>query len=159
MYERILVPLDGSDVAEAVLPHVEPIASKFGSEVILLQVLPSFAEILGDTMPRSSFPNVDAGVSVDIAEQQHESQQSAAQAYLEAQSRDLAAKGINARIDLREGPATAGVILAVALDSDCDLIAMSTHGRTGIGRALMGSVADEVVRNSALPVLLIRARE
>jgi nucleotide-binding universal stress UspA family protein len=158
MYEKILVPLDGSDVAEAVLPHVEPIATKFGSEVILLQVVPTFAEILGDTLPRSSFPAVDAGVSVDIAEQQHESTQESAQTYLEAKRTELASRGINAGIDLREGPAPAAVILAVALDTGCDLVAMSTHGRSGIGRALMGSVADEVVRNSALPVLLVRAR-
>jgi nucleotide-binding universal stress UspA family protein len=160
MYERILVPLDGSERAEAVLPHVTPIAEKFGAEIVLLQVVSSFAEIVGRTIPRESFPSpTEQDISLDVATKQHEAEQESAATYLERQREALAAGGLNASTDIREGPAPAAVILAVALDKHCDLIAMSTHGRTGLGRTVLGSVADEVVRNSNMPVLLIRATE
>jgi nucleotide-binding universal stress UspA family protein len=158
MYERILVPLDGSDLAEAVLPHVEPIAEKFGAEVILLQITSPYSEIMRQTMPSGSLVSpTEQEVSIDIAKQQHEIIQAHAQTYLEKMRESLSKKGIRAVIDVREGPAAAGVILAVALDLGCELIAMSTHGRTGLGRTVFGSVADEVLRNSPLPVLLIRS--
>jgi nucleotide-binding universal stress UspA family protein len=139
---------------------VIPIAEKFGAEIVLLQVVASFPEIIGQTMPRDSFASPTLqDLSVDAATQQHEAEQASAATYLERQREALAASGLKALTDLREGPAPAAAILAVALDRDCDLIAMSTHGRTGLGRAVMGSVADEVVRNSSMPVLLIRASE
>jgi nucleotide-binding universal stress UspA family protein len=159
MYERILVPLDGSEVAEAVLPHVEPIAEKLGAEIILIQVVSPYSEIVRETMPRDTFISPTAQeLSVDIAKERYEAEALATQTYLERIQRSLQDKSLKASIDLREGPAAAGVILAVAMDKDCDLIAMSTHGRSGLGRTLLGSVADEVVRNSPVPVLLIRAK-
>jgi len=160
MYERILVPLDGSPLAEAVLGHVTPIAERFGAEIVLLQVVSTFAEIVSKTMPRESFPSPTLqDMSVDAAQAQHDAEQATAAVYLQRVSESLAAKGLKATIDVREGPAPAAVILAVALDRDCDLIAMSTHGRSGLGRAVFGSVTDDVLRNSPLPLLLIRGKE
>jgi nucleotide-binding universal stress UspA family protein len=157
MYERILVPLDGSERAEAVLERVTPIAGKLGSEVVLLQVVSAFSEILGQTLPRESFPSPTLqDVSVEAARERQESEQAGAEAYLRRIAEDLTAKGLKVGFEVREGPAPAAVILAVALDLGCDLIAMSTHGRSGIGRAVFGSVADDVLRNSPLPLLLIR---
>ena len=160
MYERILVPLDGSPLAESVLEHVTPIAEKFGAEIVLLQVVSTFAEIVSKTMPRESFPSPTLqDMSVEAAQAQHDAEQATATSYLEKQRQSLTSKGLKASVDVREGPAPAAVIIAVALDRDCDLIAMSSHGRSGLGRAVFGSVTDDVLRNSPLPLLLIRGRE
>ena len=157
MYERVLVPLDGSDLAEAVLEHVTPIAERFGSEIVLLQVVSSFGEIVGQTMPRESFPSPTLqDISVEAAQQQYEAEQAGASTYLERVADGLRARGLKVTTEVREGPAPAAVILAVSLDLGCDLIAMSTHGRSGIQRTVFGSVTDDVLRNSPLPLLLIR---
>ena len=160
MYEHILVPLDGSELAEEVLEHVTPIAEKFGSELILLEVVPTFAEIVGQTMPRDTFasPTV-VDISVDAAEEAHESEQQQAASYLGAKKAELEAKGLKATVLVYEHASTPQGILAAAAESGADLVAMSTHGRTGLGRAVFGSVADEVMRKTGLPVLLIRKQE
>jgi nucleotide-binding universal stress UspA family protein len=160
MYERILVPLDGSDLAEAVLAHVIPIAEKFGSDVLILRSVPTLAEIIGETLPRESFPSsAGQSASVDVARDQYDLQQAEAQAYLEKQRQALAAKGLKVSIELLESSSAAAAILDAAQRTDSDLIAMSTHGRSGLGRAVFGSVADEVLRKAKRPVLLIRTEE
>lgn len=154
MYERILVPLDGSELAEAVLPHALALAEKFGSEVVLLRVVHTRAEVMRDTVTATAGPGT-AELGIDVADRQQAAERTAADAYLEKTRQSLEGRGLKLRAEVREGaPETA--ILDLARETGSDLIAMSTHGRSGLGRAVFGSVADVVLRNSRLPVLLIR---
>jgi len=134
LYRKILVPLDGSPLAEAILDHVEAVAAPLGAEVILLQVLPG------------------TGVLPDQAQREEES----ARSYLGRKVEQLRAKGINARFAVRHGD-PAPEILDYAEDNKVDAIAMSTHGRSGIGRWVFGSIAEKVLRGTNIPILLVRA--
>ena len=132
MYRRILVPLDGSRLAESVLPHVEEMAMKFGAEVVLFRAVPS------EAATKASEP------AVESAEQ-----------YLDPLARNLQQKGLSARTLVSQGE-PARSILRAACTEQVSLIALSTHGRSGLTALLSGTVADEVMRNAHLPILLIR---
>jgi nucleotide-binding universal stress UspA family protein len=137
MLKRILVPLDGSPLAEAVLPQVKELAAFRKAEVVLLRVA------LAHTLPGVNA--VDAQVhAVDEA-----------QTYLAALEPDLIAHGLTVKSVVRYGHA-AEEILDHARAGDVDLIAMSTHGRSGIRRWVVGSVAETVLRHAPVPVLLVR---
>jgi nucleotide-binding universal stress UspA family protein len=144
MYKKILVPLDGSKTAEGVLPHAKALAYSEGAEIILLNVAAN---------PALEFAFSDPS----IAERAVEEQEVHARKYTSEIERQLKADGFKVASILREGSA-ADVILKVAEEIKADVIAMSTHGRTGPSRWLLGSVADKVVRNAHIPVMLIRAR-
>jgi nucleotide-binding universal stress UspA family protein len=143
--QRILVPLDGSKVAEQVLPAVTPIATALGCEVTLFQVPVVYASgsLIGEWyMPWQG--------SFETAEQD-------SQDYLERLASDLGERGIGASTATWVG-AVAESIIDYAEVNDIDLIAMCTHGRTGIARWALGSVADRVLRAGDKPILLVRAR-
>ncbi len=138
MFRRILVPLDGSALAEAVLPQVEELASLHGSEVVLLRVALAH-----------SFPGSDpTQAQVQAVEE--------ASGYLGGIEQAFVGRGIKALAVVRYGHA-AEEILDHAQRARVDLIAMSTHGRSGIRRWMLGSVAEKVVRAAPVPVLLLRA--
>jgi nucleotide-binding universal stress UspA family protein len=142
MYRKILVPLDGSQVAEAVLPHVESLARANESEVILLRVAVN---------PAYQFSMTDPSiVGVLVTDMEVE-----AEKYLKGVTEQLTAHGLKVSSEIAEG-GTADCILKIAEEKGVDLIAMSTHGRSGIARWLIGSVADRVVRTAKVPVLLVR---
>lgn len=154
MYERILVALDGSAIAEKVLSYVEPMAQRFASEIVILRATPS---------PGSIVASLSAGVDpeTELAIDPTpiiEAEQQEASAYLEAVAERLRQAGYRARPEKPEGHA-AEAILQYARDQGVDLIAMSTHGRGGLGRLVFGSVADEVLRSAPCPVLLLRASD
>ncbi|HYB74474.1 MAG TPA: universal stress protein [Candidatus Sulfotelmatobacter sp.] len=131
MFRRILVPLDGSALAEAVLPQAMELARLHGAEVVLLRV--------------ESAP--DYAVAQAAEEAQH---------YLG----DVAASLREARVRVSTmvvlSGDTAGEILVQAELTAADLILMSTHGRSGVGRWMLGSVAEKVLRAAVTPVLLVR---
>jgi nucleotide-binding universal stress UspA family protein len=129
MYERILVPLDGSSQAEAVLPHAERLASSFDSEVLLLWV---------------------------VAHEAGNGGSSPAQDYMKSIRARLESAGVSARTMTVVDGNAASAILRVAAEERTSLVCMSTHGLGGIRRLVLGSVADEVVRRSDTPVLLVR---
>ncbi len=138
MYKKILVPLDGSKLAEAVLPHVREMAKILDAELILLRV--ALAHPL---------PGIDPiEAEVRVVEE--------ATAYLEEMEGRLKGEGLHVSTAVRYGRA-AEEILEHAKDNRVDLIAMSTHGRSGLGRLLMGSVAETVLRHASVPVFLVRA--
>jgi nucleotide-binding universal stress UspA family protein len=140
MLSRILVPLDGSPLAEAVLPQVVELAALRNAEIVLLRVA------LAHTLPGAD--PVDAQVrAVEEAE-----------SYLARVERDLVARGLPVARAVRYGR-PAEEILDHARVGGISLIAMSTHGRTGIRRWVLGSVAEQVARHSPVPVLLLRATE
>jgi nucleotide-binding universal stress UspA family protein len=154
MYDRIIVPLDGSVVAEQVLPHVQALARQFSSVVILLRATTPPEEV---TPLAAAGPALVAGPQLDTAALV-EAEAHAASVYLEATAESLRSAGVRVECAQQDGPA-AYVILEQARKRGADLIAMTTHGRGGLVRLALGSVADGVVRGAPCPVLLVRATE
>ncbi len=146
MYERILVPLDGSDLAELALPHARQLARRLQGQVWLLCVVPPVFQ-----------PILPPAIAVDLAAEALDRAERLAEDYLEQVRAHLAAAGLTAHTLVARGDPAAEV-LAAARDVQARLIAMATHGRGGLGRWMLGSVADRVVRAATIPVLLIPAR-
>ena len=141
MYKKILVPLDGSDLAEKALPHALALAKTEGAELVLLRV-PMHPS------PEFLARNPALGTTI-IQDTEIETA-----TYLEKEAAQLQREGAPVTSLMREGP-VAETILKTADEVHADLIAMCTHGRTGIQRMLVGSVADKVVHLSHIPVMLI----
>jgi nucleotide-binding universal stress UspA family protein len=144
MYQRILVPLDGSVLSETVLPHAANLARALDVEIVLVHV-----EI-------SPVPEFDPHTSL-LAPQTDEIRRmrEANKSYIKAMCAKLEKEGARATYLLREGPVAEQIIETAGI-MQADLIAMSTHGRTGMLRLLLGSVAGKVVHESRIPVMLIR---
>ncbi|SRR5450756_761138 len=144
MYAKIVVPLDGSSLAEAVLDHVRALAACMGSEIVLLSVLgyPHYDYLITD-------PEMAASLRASL--------ETDACAYLSAVAARLQADGlkVSAEVITVSGP-VADAIIDFAKEKHAELIAMSTHGRTGPARWFLGSVADRVVRGAGMPVLMVR---
>lgn len=146
MYDRILIPLDGSPVAEQVLPLAKMIAARFQSSAVLLRVIEPLHERLrvdGETLS---------------TEDQIELLRTSAMDYLTTVLHTFTAAAIPAQVKIRVG-AAAPEILQFAESAHVELIAMATHGRTGPQRWVYGSVADKVLSSASVPVLLVRASE
>jgi nucleotide-binding universal stress UspA family protein len=142
--QRILVPLDGSDVAEQILPSAVSIAQAFGADMILFQV--PIVYVSGSLIGEWYLPF--QGV-IATAERD-------AQTYLDRVACRLREQRVNVSTATQIG-AVAESIIGYAEANRIDLIAMCTHGRTGRGRWTLGSVADRVLRGSSMPILLVRA--
>jgi nucleotide-binding universal stress UspA family protein len=155
LYQRILVPHDGSSFAELVLPHVTELAQRFDAELILLEVIspPNPALYAGDA---------EAGIGADLAVQEIEEAQdelrAQGQARLVSLVGSLGAQGIRASYRVVDGD-PAREIIRFARENQIDLIAMTSHGRTGLVRTILGSVTDLVLREAITPVLVVRASE
>src|SRR5215470_3917213 len=142
VYRRALVPLDGSTVAEAIVPFILEIAGPLDMEVALLRVIVPTPPMLVE--------GAEPVVAGDV-----EKLRAHADEYLARAAADLRARGVRTTTQVRFGSAVAE-ILAGARDAQADLIAMTTHGRGGLGRLLFGSVAEAVLRQSEIPVFLMR---
>jgi nucleotide-binding universal stress UspA family protein len=142
VYRKILVPLDGSALSESVLEHVVAIASGCKvPEVVLMRVRQSLDETVTNT------------IDFEIASKLDEAYQEEAVNNLEQVATGLKEKGLLANTIVLTGK-PAEEILNYAQSSGVDLIIMSTHGRSGVSRWVLGSVADKVVRHSTVPVLI-----
>ncbi len=141
MIKSILLPLDGSRLAESVLPYASELATKTGAELTLF----------------TSIHQVDAWTGY-LAQVDTGQQSELAAVYLKEKAEELRARGLKVRTEIVYG-APAETILNYAADQDVDLIAMSTHGRSGITRWAFGSVADKVLHSTHRPLLLIRGAE
>ncbi|MCO5168956.1 MAG: universal stress protein [Planctomycetes bacterium] len=135
-FRRILVPLDGSDLAAEVLPHVERLARVYGSEVLLLTVEP-YEYTLAPT-PLVASPTDPRAL----------------EALVEGPRARLTRAGAPTSVMTAHGVVPIEVLRAAR---DCDLVAMTTHGRGGASRWWFGSVAEQVVRHCTTPLLLVRA--
>lgn len=157
-YQRILVPLDGSERAVAALSHAETIAKLAGAQVHLIQVIPNAAMLISETAvssPGMGLPTVDPYLSASQYESVEAALRQEAKTLLDSSVAQLRAKGIPAEAVLIEGTPADG-ILAYAKENQIDLIVMSTHGRTGLARLVFGSVAENVLHQATCPVLLVR---
>lgn len=146
MYANILVPLDGSARAERILPYVEEIATKFGSRITLLQIVESGLTVVSpyDIAPYDALQDTKRRAAE-------------AQAYLSGVEGSFRSKNIDVRSVVESGPIVVA-INEVAAREACDLIAMASHGRTGLTRVFYGSVAAGVLHRADRPLLLIRAQ-
>ncbi len=144
MYRKILVPLDGSELAKKGLEEAEKLAKFFDSEIILFQVVP-FLPIYGS-------PELVTPLIVD------EKQKEFAERYLADLAEELKKKGLQAKYMVKTGPQVAVEIIDYAKESGVDLIVMCTHGRSGITRWVLGSVALKVLTRAETPILLIRSK-
>ncbi|MFQ5899002.1 MAG: universal stress protein [Candidatus Methylomirabilia bacterium] len=143
MFKRVLVPLDGSATAETILPFIERIAGPLDMEIDLLRVV---------TLDADETPGArHAGPAGPYQRLQRE-----AEDYLQSIVDKLEPKGIRASAHVRIGLPTREIV-AAARDLKADLIAMTTHGRTGLRRLLFGSVATEVLRDAPTPLFLYKA--
>jgi len=147
MYQKILVPLDGSKIAEAILPCVVWLARGLGARVTLLTVAPSRKET-GQPLP-GALGSSNVGTMERLTMEPTR--------YLEGVARYLAVRRIVAEPVVVPGDASQE-ILSQGRECGCDLIAMSTRGRSGLGRGLLGSVTDAVVRSSDIPVVVVGPR-
>jgi nucleotide-binding universal stress UspA family protein len=143
MYKRILVPLDGSTLAEETLPHAAIHAERFGGEILLLKVL--------EPLPEPSMAGRGAVRSAEAASAK------LAQDYLEGIAAGLREQGISAQTATVEGKPYVEII-RFAEEHEIDLIAISTRGQSGLSRWLIGSVADRVARGATVPLLLVPVR-
>jgi nucleotide-binding universal stress UspA family protein len=150
MYQKILVPLDGSKLAECALPYVEELAKGCGTEEIILvsvtervqgyRVFDDSTQLRGQRLIREA-----------VGKKQEQ-----AQRYLDRIAKAMKAKGISVDTEVLLGD-PAEEIVSYAKHPGCDIIIISSHGRSGISRWAYGSVADKIFRASCVPILMVRA--
>ncbi len=152
MYERILVPLDGSKIGEAALPYIEELVSKLTQlqkvEITLFQVVSSLTHyvVAGEV-----------AAPVPYTEIEMEQIKKKAIGYLDKIGEGLRSKGAIVKCKVGVGKASEEIIKATD-ETNADLVAMSTHGRSGLSRWAFGSVTDKVLRQGGnIPVLMVRA--
>ncbi len=146
MYKRIMIPLDGSQVAECVLPHAETfLKNGLVETAVLIRIL--------EPLP---IPMFEAGVNVEYMENVLKNNERQALEYLQKIADGLSKYGVSIKCEVLEGP-IADTLASYAEDNKVDLILVATHGRSGIGRWVMGSVADRILRSSRVPVFMVNA--
>jgi len=147
MQREILVPLDGSPLAETILPHAQLLAQNTGSAITLLSVVP----ILPVTNPMAGALGMEP-----FDEHDWEADVARAHDYLLAVAARLEAQGLRVRADAVEGVPAAAILDYAARHPAVSTIAMATHGRSGPGRWVFGSVAEQVLHGAPIPLLLVR---
>lgn len=145
--DKVLVPLDGSSVAESVLPFVGDVAAAFSASIVLYHAI----------TPLSAYPGFETVLPANAGEVLEDLQQQA-QRFLSRVADELRARGIDVSVMVSVDLAVDG-ILAAARETGAGLVALGTHGRSGLGRVVMGSVADAVVRRTEVPCLLVHPKE
>jgi nucleotide-binding universal stress UspA family protein len=145
MYKRVVVPLDGSRLAEGMLHFIVDIAGPLDLEVVLLRVIRVMPPQVAESVRAAALENVEHAAG-DALE------------YLAPLAVDLRRRGIRVRTQVRRGEPV-DEIVGCAHEVQADLIAMTTHGRSGLGRLLFGSVAEAVLRRAEIPVFLMRMTE
>ena len=152
MFGKILVCLDGSKLAEQILPYAIEQAKRFNSKIVLLQ-----AYMVPSTELAAAAPTGPA-VAPQLLQQEEQRYKKEAMVYLEEVAEPLRENGLDVVCVVLHGVA-GDVIGSYAQNESVDLIALATHGHSGLGRIVFGSVADHVLRESGLPILVIKPQE
>lgn len=153
MFKKILVCLDGSKLAEQILPYAAEEALRFQGNLVLFQVLPE------PVVFSPSIPGAEAApIQTDTMLEEAKKALDEARDYLEKTAKPLRKKGIQVEAVSVLGRA-GEAILGYAESNNVNLITIATHGRSGLRRGLFGSVADYVLRESGLPMLVIRPKK
>lgn len=155
MFKHILVPLDGSELAESVLPLVQSLTKQLGAKVTLLRVVDTNA------ITRAVVPATPEGAGFapemqDIIDETIAAEVKEATDYLAEVSKRL--EGVNVAAEVREGMPTEELLEAVE-SKDVDTAIIASHGRSGLSRTLFGSVADHLVRHSGKPIIVINPKK
>ena len=147
MYQKIMVPLDGSELAECVLPHVEAFISQCQIRtIVLVRVLESITPAIAG----------EYAINMEELESRESARKTAAEDYLKQVIGRLKAGETKLETEVLVGR-VADRLADFADKNDVDLILMATHGRSGVSRWVRGSVADRILRAASVPVLMIRA--
>lgn len=146
MFKHLLIPLDGSPLAEKALPAALELAGRFNSQITLLRVI----------QPPYVLTNVGGSNYAALFTALRDQAEEEAKSYLTIQQNSLRQQGYQVHAQIMNGEPIAEIILQVAETSQADTIVMSTHGRGGFSRWVYGSVADRILRYANIPVLLIR---
>jgi nucleotide-binding universal stress UspA family protein len=157
VFERIIVPLDGSRLSAQAVPYSAEVAKRFDAEIILVRVLPAAglsllppSAVEEEPEARDIIPQETRMKDVDNA--------SNAKRYLMNWAASLKAQGVKVSYQVTIGT-PAKSIMELAQAQQASLIVMMSHGRGAFRRAIMGSVADEILRRSSLPVLIVRPKD
>ena len=155
MYKRIVVPLDGSKLAECVLPHAEDIAKGCGTEELILVTVTE--RIVGSSMkyvtqPIAGVPPLQPEIKIPVSVGKKQKQ---GERYLNRIANGLRKKGLRVRTEVLLGH-PAEEIVTFAKDNKADLILIASHGRSGVSRWVVGSVAERIFRGTRLPVMMVR---
>ena len=143
-YKKIAVPVDGSNWSQRAVPHAVDLASSNNADLYLIHVFRPPAQEYADVIAL-------AGAQDQVDEKRNEVKQ-----YLMGLRGELRGQGVNAFVHMVEGPAVAHLICDYVNAEGFDLVVMTTHGRTGVGRFLFGSIASKVMAGVNVPVLLVR---
>jgi len=144
MYKKILVPLDGSELAKKALGHAEELAKAFDAEIILFQVVP--------LMPIHGYTEMVEPPIMD------EKSKQSAERYLTDLADELNKRGFKVTAGVKTGLQVAAEIIDFAKGKGVDLIVMSTHGHSGITLWVLGSVAHKILTRAETPILLIHLK-
>lgn len=147
MYQHIMVPLDGSELAECVLPHVEAVATGCSATTVtLVRVVP----------PLHMYGGAETRISPEERKHLEEDSVQLATAYLEEKTQLLRDKGVLVEVKVLFGNVL-DQLVDYTNENGVDLIIIATHGRSGVSRLFLGSVADRLLRHAPVPVLMVRA--
>lgn len=153
MFEKVLVCLDGSRLSEQIMPKITEEARAFG-KVVLLRVIPN-----PDSLVPLGVPGVPGiPMRTDVMLRAFEQEVAEAPKYLESLAQQLQVKGVDVECVVLQGRANENIV-EYARDNNVGLIAIATHGHGGLRRVIFGSTAEYVLKNSGVPVLVIRPRE
>lgn len=146
MFQKILVPLDGSALAECVLSHVEVLARGCQAKnVVFIRVVEPFYQPTGDyVFDPEQIKKIDAG------------NKTAAEAYLKKIAARVSPAGAVVKTEVISG-LPAEILAEYSVKNQADLIVIATHGRSGVSRWIWGSVAERILRSACVPVLMVRA--
>jgi nucleotide-binding universal stress UspA family protein len=150
MYKKILVPLDGSKLAECALPHAEELAKCCDTEKVIL------VSVTERVQGYRAFEDPSQPLGQQLAPEAFGKKEEQAQRYLGRIAKAMEAKGVKVGTEVLLGDPAEEIVI-YAKHPGCDLIVVSSHGRSGISRWTHGSVADKVFRHSPVPVLMVRA--
>lgn len=148
--EHVLVPLDGSEIGDAVLEHAADLARLFEARITLFSAVWLPQHVSAEHLPHAEWVDRNALM---------EDRAATAETRLDEVRERLEARDVHADVVVMKEAHPAEAILDHSRREDVDLVAMGTHGRGGVGRALLGSVADKVFRGSRVPVLVVRPPE
>ena len=146
MYNKILVPLDGSKRAEAILPHAMEMANRYGAEIIFLRVEELYIMLEWDEV-----------VDLENCREKFDARMKASEVYLAQLKTEFQDKGIRSDAHVVHGPVVRS-ILSAAEEMDVDIILMASHGLGGSRRTFYGSVTAGVLQKIDRPLLIIRTR-
>ena len=156
MFKHILVPLDGSRLSARALPYAIELAVKFKSEITLLRVVKQTTPfIVAETSGMGS--SIGAQMTIDAARYQDKRNAANAERYLQKQVKKLTDKGIKASSAVLIG-SPAESIIKHCRKNRINLVVITTHGRSGFKRAILGSVADKIVHEPGLVAMVIHPR-